>query len=148
MEAATSVNAALSRYDTRYLALACIGSHSALDVCLGAKHEGLKTIVVAAAGREKTYSQFYRSREDGSGCVDDVVEVGHFADILSQAVQRQLLERNAIFIRRRPPPILRSRTYWCGQHRGAFSPSRTASCKRPRRARWRKNRTAPDSLAP
>jgi glycerol-3-phosphate dehydrogenase len=49
MEAATSVNAALSRYDTRHLSLACIGSHSALDVCLGAKHEGLKTIVVAAA---------------------------------------------------------------------------------------------------
>ncbi len=98
MSAATSVSAALASYDPSHLSVACIGSHSALDVCLGAKRMGLRSVVVAARGREKTYAQAYRSRPDGTGCVDEVLLVDHFADVLNQEVQNALLARHAIFI--------------------------------------------------
>jgi 5-formaminoimidazole-4-carboxamide-1-(beta)-D-ribofuranosyl 5'-monophosphate synthetase len=98
MSAATAPNAALAAYDPRRLTLACIGSHSALDVCLGAKLQGLGNLVVAARGREKTYTQAFRSRGDGSGCVDETLVVDHFADVIGEGVQRQMLERNAIFV--------------------------------------------------
>ena len=88
---------ALSRYNKRALAVCTIGSHSALDVCFGAKKEGLRTLVVAARGRERTYAQHYRSRESG-GCVDDTIVLEHFADILTPDVQRDLVARNAIFV--------------------------------------------------
>ena len=34
--------------------IAVIGSHSALDVCRGAKDEGFKTLVIVEKGRDKT----------------------------------------------------------------------------------------------
>jgi 5-formaminoimidazole-4-carboxamide-1-(beta)-D-ribofuranosyl 5'-monophosphate synthetase len=89
---------ALQRYDTRALTVAAIGSHSALDVCLGAKRRGFHTLVVAAKGREQTYSHYYRTRSDGGGCVDETIVLDHFADILDPSVQRRLLAHNAIFI--------------------------------------------------
>lgn len=98
MNAATPAAAALASYDTRRLTLACIGSHSALDVCLGAKRADLRTLVVAAARRERTYSVFYRTRDDGTGCVDEIIMVDHFADVLSDKVQQSLREHNAIFV--------------------------------------------------
>lgn len=74
-----------------------LGSHSALDVCRGAKDEGFKTLVVAQKGRDKTYSKYYKS--DGElGVVDEVIELDRFADILNEDVQQELLKRNAIFV--------------------------------------------------
>jgi 5-formaminoimidazole-4-carboxamide-1-(beta)-D-ribofuranosyl 5'-monophosphate synthetase len=98
MAAATSGNAALASYDTRRLTLACIGSHSALDVCLGAKHEGLRTLVITAPKREKTYAIYYRAREDGTGCVDETLMVDHFADVIASKIQTTLRDKNSIFI--------------------------------------------------
>jgi 5-formaminoimidazole-4-carboxamide-1-(beta)-D-ribofuranosyl 5'-monophosphate synthetase len=89
---------ALSAYDTKSLTLACIGSHSALDVCLGARRERIRNLVVAARGRDQTYSRYYAGRKDGSGCVDETLLVEHFADVLQPDIQRQLLARNAIFV--------------------------------------------------
>ena len=40
--------------------IAVLGSHSALDVCRGAKDEGFQTLVIAEKGREKTYSIYYK----------------------------------------------------------------------------------------
>ena len=37
--------------------IATVGSHSALDICRGAKDEGFKTLVIVEKGRDKTYSQ-------------------------------------------------------------------------------------------
>jgi 5-formaminoimidazole-4-carboxamide-1-(beta)-D-ribofuranosyl 5'-monophosphate synthetase len=88
----------LKKYDPRALTVCCVGSHSALDVCLGAKREGLATLVIAAKGRDRTYAHYYRTRSDGSGCVDDVVTVDHFADTLEPGVQAGLAARNAIFV--------------------------------------------------
>ena len=98
MAQATSPNAALAAYDPSRLSLSCIGSHSALDVCLGAKRAGLHTLVITARGREKTYAKAYRTRADGSGCVDETLVVDHFAQVIDADVQQALLAKNAIFI--------------------------------------------------
>lgn len=91
-------HAALAGYDTKNLTLACIGSHSALDVCLGARRQRLRTLVVAARGREQTYAKYNATRIDGTGCVDETLLVDHFADVVLPAVQQQLSNRNAIFV--------------------------------------------------
>jgi 5-formaminoimidazole-4-carboxamide-1-(beta)-D-ribofuranosyl 5'-monophosphate synthetase len=91
-------HAALARYDSTGLTLACIGSHSALDVCLGARRERLRNLVVAARGRDQTYARHYAMRSDGTGCVDETLLVDHFADVLKPEVQFQLTSRNAIFV--------------------------------------------------
>jgi 5-formaminoimidazole-4-carboxamide-1-(beta)-D-ribofuranosyl 5'-monophosphate synthetase len=88
----------LAGYDTSALTLACIGSHSALDVCMGAKREKLRNVVVTAKGRERTYQRYYAARPAGTGCVDDTIMVDHFADILRADIQTELLRRNAIFV--------------------------------------------------
>lgn len=77
--------------------IAVLGSHSALDVCRGAKDEGLRTLVVAEKGREKTYANYYKSAK-ATGCVDECLVLDQFSDILQQEVQRALMKRNAIFI--------------------------------------------------
>src|SRR3989338_8773770 len=72
--------------------IAVLGSHSALDVCRGAKDLGFKTLVICQKGREKTYQKYYKS------IVDEVLVLDKFADILKPEVQKKLLEKNAIFI--------------------------------------------------
>lgn len=97
MTQGSAASDALAKYDKRALTVCSIGSHSALDVCLGAKRSGLRTLVVASRGREKTYDTYYRTRADG-GCVDETIVLAQFADILDLAVQRDLLGRNVIFV--------------------------------------------------
>lgn len=77
--------------------IAVLGSHSALDVCLGAKELGFKTLVIVQKGRDKTYSEYYFSRGE-LGVVDEVIELDKFKDILNENIQQQLIKRNAIFI--------------------------------------------------
>lgn len=98
MSPQANLPSALKEYDRRALTVCSVGSHSALDVCLGAKREGLRTLVIAAKGRERTYALHYRSRPDGSGCVDETIVVDHFADILKPELQRELLRRSSIFV--------------------------------------------------
>ena len=81
----------------REYTVAVIGSHSALDVCRGAKDEGFKTLVIVEKGRDKTYAKYYKSIGN-LGCVDDVLYVGKFKDILSENVQKILARKNCIFI--------------------------------------------------
>ncbi len=90
----------LAEYDQNQIRVGSLGGHSALDVCRGAKNEGLETVVVAERGRDKTYSHYYKS--DGQkGCVDHVILVDKFADIVKPAVQKQLRELNVIFVHSR-----------------------------------------------
>ncbi len=72
--------------------IAVLGSHSALDVCRGAKDLGFKTLVVCQNGREKTYQKYYKD------IVDECIILDKFADILGKDIQEQLLKRNCIFI--------------------------------------------------
>lgn len=72
--------------------IAVLGSHSALDVCRGAKDEGFKTLVIVEPGRDKTYSQYFKS------CVDEVLYIEKFKDVLLPKIQAKLKNKNCIFI--------------------------------------------------
>lgn len=87
----------IKKYTKDNITVAVMGSHSALDVCRGAKDEGFKTLVISERGRGRTYSKYYAT-QNGLGCVDEVIELEKFSDILNEKVQKQLLKRNAIFI--------------------------------------------------
>lgn len=81
----------------KYPTIAVLGSHSALEICRGAKDEGLRTLVVAEKGREKTYATYYRT--DGTtGCVDECLIVDKFSDILSNSVQKEINRKQSVFI--------------------------------------------------
>ena len=91
----------LKGYNTKELTVGVLGGHSALDVCAGAKKYGFRTVVVAQDGREKTYTQYFKTQENGKemrGCVDDVILVKTFQDVLKKDIQEELRSRNTIFI--------------------------------------------------
>jgi 5-formaminoimidazole-4-carboxamide-1-(beta)-D-ribofuranosyl 5'-monophosphate synthetase len=90
----------LEGYDLNNITIGVLGGHSALDVCEGAKKHGFKTLAVCQKGRDKTYSKYYKTRED-KGCVDEVILVDSFADIVKPEVQEELRKRNTIFIHNR-----------------------------------------------
>src|SRR3989304_1027851 len=77
--------------------IAVVGSHSALDVCRGAKDEGFKTLVIAEKGRDKTYAKYFKTSND-LGCIDEVLYVDKFKDLLTPAIQKKLKAKNAILI--------------------------------------------------
>lgn len=104
----------LSGYNLQNLTIGCLGGHSALDVCHGAKKHGFKTLVVAQKGRENVYKKYFRSRnvarmsssarvdEDidatTQGCVDETLVLIKFQDVLNEDTQKDLRNRNTIFI--------------------------------------------------
>jgi len=88
-------------YHKDYLRIGVLGSHSALEICRGARDEGFKTIVVCERGREKTYARYYRVRHIFSrevGVIDEVIILDKFREILRDDVQGELRSRNTIFI--------------------------------------------------
>ncbi len=92
----------LAGYDRAALTLGSIGSHSALDVAFGASAQGLRNLVITARGRERTYASHYARRANPArGCVDETLELPSFADLLDDAVQAKLVERNVLFIANR-----------------------------------------------
>ena len=104
--------------------IAVLGSHSALEVCFGAKKLGFKTLVIVEKGRDRTYVDYFHSRHPGGpelaegpigshdgdsiaslqndipymGCVDEVLYVDQFKDLLTEKVQKVLKAKNCIFI--------------------------------------------------
>jgi 5-formaminoimidazole-4-carboxamide-1-(beta)-D-ribofuranosyl 5'-monophosphate synthetase len=82
------------------LTLCSIGSHSALEVAYGARAQGLRNLILTAKGRERTYTRYFAVRTEPvpRGCVDAVVELDAFADILREDVQRRLLDESVIFV--------------------------------------------------
>lgn len=94
------ISKVLESYDKRDLTVGVLGGHSALDVCLGAKNQGLRTVAVCQKGRELAYSRYYKRRE-GKGAVDEVIMVDKFSDIVKPEVQEKLRQMNTIFIHNR-----------------------------------------------
>ncbi len=90
----------LSGYDTSKLTVGVLGGHSALDVCHGAKQFGFNTVCIARKGREKTFSQYYKSRGE-LGCIDEVIVKPGFDSVLDEDVQNKLKEMNTIFVHNR-----------------------------------------------
>src|SRR3989344_4413474 len=95
----------LKGYDPSNLSMGVLGGHSALDCCQGAKKEGFKTVCVARKGREQTYKKYYRTKDIGhgttGGCVDDVIVVDAFEDVLRANIVKKLRSMNTIFIQNR-----------------------------------------------
>ncbi len=94
----------LKKYDLNSLTIGVLGGHSGLDICHGAKEYGFRTVAVCQRGREKTYSQYYAARPHRGGqkgCVDKVILVDKFRDIVLPEVQDKLRGMNAIFIHNR-----------------------------------------------
>lgn len=77
--------------------LSILGSHSALEMCAGAKKHNFSTLVIAQRGREKTYTQYFRT-QSATGCVDEVILLDRFDELLQPNVQKQLKSRHALFI--------------------------------------------------
>lgn len=90
----------LETYNPNDITIGALGGHSALDVCHGAKKYGFRTVVVAQKGREKTYEKYYKTK-DGRGCVDELIVVDKFKDVVKPEVQKRLLELNTLFLHNR-----------------------------------------------
>lgn len=95
----TIVSRALAQYDPAALTLCSIGSHSALEVAAGARAVGLRNLIVAERGRERTYTEHFRRHGDPvRGCVDETIVLDHFSDILNPRIQVQLMHENVVFV--------------------------------------------------
>lgn len=88
-------------YSKDHITIGVLGGHSGLDVCRGAKKHGFKTIAVCQKGREKTYTNYYKTRSDGRGCVDETIVLDKFSDIVKPEIQEKLRKKNTIFIHNR-----------------------------------------------
>jgi 5-formaminoimidazole-4-carboxamide-1-(beta)-D-ribofuranosyl 5'-monophosphate synthetase len=91
------------KYDPAGVTAACIGSHSALDICDGAADEGLKTLVIAQRGRDRTYSHYYKTVSDSAGrrvrgVVDTCWVVDKYAEVTLPQRQEELRRHNAVFV--------------------------------------------------
>ncbi len=91
----------IDSYDSCDITIGVLGGHSGLDVCRGAKKHGFKTLAVCQKGREKTYTKYYKTREDGRGCIDETIVLPKFSDITRKDVQEKLISKNTIFIHNR-----------------------------------------------
>jgi 5-formaminoimidazole-4-carboxamide-1-(beta)-D-ribofuranosyl 5'-monophosphate synthetase len=119
-----SVARALATYDRSRLTLCSIGSHSALEVAAGARAQGLRNLIVTAKGRERTYAEYFARREHPPrGCVDAVLELDAFAEILHEDVQRRLLAESVLFVPNRSFEVyLRQRYSYDEIERGMLVP--------------------------
>ncbi|OGK55115.1 hypothetical protein A3H78_03980 [Candidatus Roizmanbacteria bacterium RIFCSPLOWO2_02_FULL_36_11] len=92
-----NITAQLKDFDQLNTTIAVLGSHSALDVCRGAKDEGFKTLVITQKGRGTPYEKYYKS--DGNlGCVDEIIALDNFKDILLVRTIEKMISQHAIFI--------------------------------------------------
>ena len=93
----------LLEYDRLKLRIGMTASHSALDICDGAIEEGFPTVAYCQKGREKTYSDYFRTvRSSGGrivrGMVDKAIVLDRFRDVLDPEFQQQMRDRNVIYI--------------------------------------------------
>jgi 5-formaminoimidazole-4-carboxamide-1-(beta)-D-ribofuranosyl 5'-monophosphate synthetase len=119
-----AIAAALASYDLDQLTLCSIGSHSALDVAAGAHAAGLRNLIVAERGRERTYTEWYARRTDPPrGCVDQTIVLDRFSDILDANVQNALLAANVVFVANRSFEVYLHQRYGYDQiERGMLVP--------------------------
>lgn len=74
------------------ITISTLGGHSALEICLGAKRQYFKTLIVTQKGREKTYTKHY------DNLVDEYIIAEHFKDLTSSPVIKILQDNNSTFI--------------------------------------------------
>ncbi len=97
-----AIAATLASYDMQQLTLCSLGSHSALEVAAGANAAGLRNLIVAERGRERTYTEWFAKCDDPPrGCVDATIVLDRFSDILDERVQSAMLAANVVFVANR-----------------------------------------------
>lgn len=84
-------------YDKESITVGVLGSHSALDICRGAKEKGFRTLVVCQRGRDKTYSVHYKTNKN-LGVVDETIILEDFKDITKSDTLRWMQEKNVVFV--------------------------------------------------
>ena len=82
----------ISSYYGRKVKVGVLGSHSALEIAYGAKQENLETVVVCQRGREKTYTQHYRS------LFDHVMLLEKFAAVVKDENLQKLERLSTVFV--------------------------------------------------
>lgn len=97
------ITSILDEYETDNVKIGLVGSHSALDVCDGAIEEGFRTHLVCQAGRERTYTEYFKAERDPSGnllrgIVDDAVVYSRFDEVLQPKNQQYLRDNSILFI--------------------------------------------------
>lgn len=100
-------------YDTDNIKIGSVASHSALDIFDGAIEEGFRTFAVCQQGRDKTYTNYFRSQRDAEGkvvrgIVDESMCLKKFNEVISPENQKKLVDNNVLFIPNR------SFTSYCG----------------------------------
>ncbi len=93
----------LESYDLKKAKIGMVASHSALDVCDGAVEEGFRTLGICQAGREKTYSRYFKSQRDANGkvvrgVVDECWVLKKFNEMMEPKFQDKLRKENVIFV--------------------------------------------------
>ena len=91
----------LEGYSLERLRIGVLGSHSALEVCRGARDEGFETVVVCQKGREKTYTRYFKRRRKFGrdvGIVDEAIILDEFKEVLREDIQEKLRSMNTVFI--------------------------------------------------
>ncbi|MEC8979763.1 MAG: formate--phosphoribosylaminoimidazolecarboxamide ligase family protein [Candidatus Thermoplasmatota archaeon] len=99
----SEIKAILEDYDQLKLRIGMTASHSALDLCDGAIEEGFPTVAYCQKGRERIYSDYFRTQRSSSGrvkrgMVDKTVVLDRFDGILNPEFQQGMRARNMIFI--------------------------------------------------
>jgi len=84
------INEILDKYDEKNIAIATLGSHSALNIFKGAKEEGFKTVCVCKQADTIVYKKF--------PLVDKTIIVKDFTELLNESLQEQLRKLNAVLI--------------------------------------------------
>ena len=100
-------------YDTDNIKIGSVASHSALDIFDGAIEEGFRTFAVCQQGRDRTYTEYFRSQRDAEGnvvrgIVDESICLKKFNEVISPENQKKLVDNNVLFIPNR------SFTSYCG----------------------------------
>jgi 5-formaminoimidazole-4-carboxamide-1-(beta)-D-ribofuranosyl 5'-monophosphate synthetase len=112
----TWLKGALSDLDHDRLTVAVLGSHSALEVCRGARAHGFRTLVVAQRGRHRTYAEHFATR-DGLGCVDETLVLDKFRQVAEPATVAALKAHHAVFVPHRSFEVYLGSDYDLIEHR-------------------------------
>ncbi|MGY8670676.1 MAG: formate--phosphoribosylaminoimidazolecarboxamide ligase family protein [Candidatus Poseidoniales archaeon] len=97
------IAAIVEDYERLKLRIGMTASHSALDICDGAIEEGFSTVAYCQKGREKTYSEYFKTQRTSSGrvrrgMVDKSIVLDSFNDVINPDRQQKMRDRNVIYI--------------------------------------------------
>ena len=92
----------VGKYDKKDVHVGVLASHSALDVADGAVEEGFKSILYCQRGRERTYTQYFKSKREGGelvrGMVDEFRTFGKFMQATEEGEQERMRSKNVLFV--------------------------------------------------